>query len=438
MSILDLFLAFGLFLVGVVICMIRDYALYMALAFGFVCFFAVGLRRGFGPKALLKMAWEGSKTSLVVLRILVLVGVLTGLWRAGGTIVYFVATGLRILTPASFVLVAFLLSALLSLAFGSCFGVSGTAGIILMTMARTGGADLAMTAGAALSGAFFGERLSPASSAAALVSAVSKADQGEFQRQQWRDTWVPLAATLAFYTVLSLRNPIPRVDMEMVELLESSFQLNWITLLPAAVLLILPWFKVKAARAILISCGFAALSALFVQKMSLWEVLQVSILGYQEPNPALAQILSGGGLISMKNSVLIVFLSCSYAGIFRGTGMLDRLKEQVCRLAERIGRMGAQIIVALGVSGVLCNQSVSIVMTQQIMEKYYEQEGISGQQMARDIGNTVLNLAGTLPWCIACSVCLANMEATPAAVPYAVYLYLLPLWAWWKFRVKKE
>ena len=165
---MDLILGFGLFLGSVVVCMLKGLSLGWALLVGFVCFYIVGLHRGFSARALGKMAMQGGKTAFVVLRILILIGVLTGLWRAGGTIAYFVAMGLRLITPNSFVLIACLLPAVLCLAFGSSFGVSGTAGVILMTIARSGGADPVVAAGAALSGAYFGERLSPASSAAAI------------------------------------------------------------------------------------------------------------------------------------------------------------------------------------------------------------------------------------------------------------------------------
>lgn len=171
---MDLFAAFGVFLACVAGCMARGYSLGWALGAGFVCFFIVGVRRGTAAPALIKMAAEGMLTSMKVLRILLLLGLLTALWRAGGTVAFFVWCGVQLITPKTFVLVAFGLSAVFSLAFGSSFGVAGTAGVILMTIARSGGANLAVTAGAVMSGIYFGERLSPASSSAALVAADRK------------------------------------------------------------------------------------------------------------------------------------------------------------------------------------------------------------------------------------------------------------------------
>ncbi len=236
--------------------------------------------------------------------------------------------------------------------------------------------------------------------------------------------------SVAVYAVLSRLYPIQQVEPAILQALEESFNLNWMTVVPAIALLVLPWFKMKAITSIAISCLLAVISAVAAQGMSIGEVLRVSVVGYEELNPALSSILSGGGLVSMINSVCIVFLSCAYAGIFNGTGILDPLKIKAGSLAERIGRIPAQSLVGMCCGSLFCNQAVSVVMTGGIMERYYRENGLGGEAMARDIGNTVVNLVGMIPWCIACSVPLANMGGTAAAIPFAVFLYLVPLCAW--------
>ena len=195
----DLTAAFGVFLTGVAVCMVKGVSLVWALAVGFVCFFGVALGRGFHVKELAAMAWKGMGTSMKVLRILTLLGLLTALWRASGTVAVFVWTGAKLITPRSFVLIAFLLSSVFCMAFGSCFGVAGTAGVILMAIARGGGANLTVTAGAIMSGIYVGERLSPASSSAALTAAMAGVDQREFQQRMWRTTPIPLLLATAVY-----------------------------------------------------------------------------------------------------------------------------------------------------------------------------------------------------------------------------------------------
>lgn len=431
---MDLLAAFGVFLLCVAGCMGRGLSLAWALLVGFFCFFAVGVRRGTPAPALMKMAAGGMRTSLKVLRILLLLGLLTALWRAGGTVAFFVWAGVQLITPATFILVAFLLASTFSLAFGSCFGVVGTAGVILMTIARSGGANLVVTAGAIMSGIYFGERLSPASSSAALVSAVAAVDQHDFQMRMWRDTPVPFLVTLALYGGLSVLYPIQGVDVQIVSALEEGFSLTWPAILPAAALLILPWMKVSAMLSIAVSCVLAGGCALFVQNMPLGELLRACVLGYRPALPALAELMSGGGLVSMVSVCLIVILSCAYSGMFNGTGLLDPVTSRVGELAGRIGLFGAHVVVSFGCCALFCNQTVGIVMSGQLLEEEYRRRNIPPMELAANTGNSVVNLAGLVPWAIACTVPLTTMEIGVSILPLSFYLYLLPLWCWFRSR----
>lgn len=435
---MDLLAAFGVFLACVVGCMVKGASLAWALAAGFVCFFAVGVRRGTSAPALWKMAAGGMATSLKVLRILLLLGLLTALWRAGGTVAYFVWLGVRLIRPGTFVLVAFGLSAVFSLAFGSCFGVVGTAGVILMTIARSGGANLAVTAGAVMSGIYFGERLSPASSSAALVAAVSDVDQRAFQMRMWRSTPVPLVLSLVFYGVLSVLYPIQGVDARIVAALEEGFFLAWPTILPAAALLVLPWLHVSAILSIAVSCVLSAGCALLVQQVPAGELLRACVLGYRPVLPELAELMSGGGLISMGSVCVIVILSCAYSGMFNGTGLLAPVTALVGRLTERFGLFGAHVAASLGCAALFCNQTVAIVMNAQLLKEEYSRRGLEPMELAEGIGNSTVNLAGLVPWAIAASVPLTTMEVGPEALPLSFYLYLLPLWFWVRTAGKKN
>lgn len=427
---MDLFAAFGVFLVCVAGCMVKGLSLFWALLAGFLCFFAVGVRRGTAAPALMKMALGGMATSMKVLRILLLLGLLTALWRAGGTVAYFVWVGIRLITPGTFVLVAFLLSSVFSLAFGSSFGVVGTAGVILMTIARSGGANLAVTAGAIMSGIYFGERLSPASSSVALVAAVAGVDQHAFQVRMWKATPVPFLASLALYAALSFLFPIQQVDARILSALEEGFSLTWPAILPAAALLILPWVKLSAIASIAVSCVLAAGCALFVQNIPLADLLRACVLGYRPALPALAELMSGGGLISMVDVCLIVILSCAYSGMFNGTGLLTPVTDKVGRLAERIGLFGAHVAVSFGCCALFCNQTVGIVMSGQLLEGEYRRRELAPMELAENIGNSVVNLAGLVPWSISSTVPTTTMEVGASILPLSFYLYLLPLWCW--------
>ena len=290
---------------------------------------------------------------MVVLRVLVFIGCLTGLWRSSGTIAFFVYHGLKLITPNIFLLAAFLMATVMSLTFGSAFGVAGTAGVILSVIARTGGADLAMTAGAVVSGAYLGERLSPASSSSALASALAGTDQNAMQRRMWRTTPLPLALSLIFYGVLSVLFPIRQVDPTILNALQESFDLSWWTVIPAVILLALPFFHVKAVWAILISCGVSVVVAVLLQGVGWLEALQISVFGCELDHPELASILSGGGVVSMVNGMLIVLFSCTSSGILKGAGLLDPVKEKLEHLTERTDLFFTTALVSLASAALL-------------------------------------------------------------------------------------
>lgn len=437
---MDLIIAFLVFLVCVAACMVLGKSLSWALLAGLVCFALVGLRRGYSVRELSRMAAQEMKTAGKVLRILLLIGLLTALWRAGGTVAFFVRTGVSFITPNTFLLVAFLLPALFSMAFGSSFGVVGTAGVILMTIARSGGANLLAASGAIMSGIYVGERLSPASSAAAVAAAVSGVDDRSFRSRMWRDTLLPFSITLILYGILSPIYPIHQVDGQILQALSTGFRLSWPVILPAVALLALPWLRVSAVGAILVSCVLSVLCALLIQQMDPVQLLWACVAGYEATEPELRDILSGGGLSSMLDVAIIVVLSCAYSGLFSGTGFLDPVTEKMGPLMDRIGVFATHILLSFGTCMLFCNQTVGTVLSAQLTREEYHRRGLPPMELAANIGNTVINLAGLVPWAIACSVPLTTMGVGLSALPFAFYLYLLPLCCWamelWRGRKK--
>ena len=410
--------------------MALGWSLSWGLALGLVCFTLVGLRRGLSLRALVRMAGEGARTSLVVLRILVLIGFLTALWRASGTIAFFVHTGLEWMHPSAFYLAAFLLASALSMAFGSSFGVAGTAGVILAAIARSGGASLAVTGGAVLSGAYLGERLSPASSSAALTAALAGVEQHDFQLRMWRTTPLPLALSLVFYGGISLLHPIQQVDQTILRALEEGFDLSWTVVLPAVILLVLPFFKVSAARSILVSCGAAAVLAVWEQGRPLAEAARSCVAGYGVEEPELTGILSGGGLLSMVNGMCIVLLSCASSGILNGAELLEPVKARLERMARRTGLYVTTAAVSVASAALLCNQSIALVLTGQMMGESFRRSGKDGLLLSQALGNTAIVLAAVVPWSIAGSVPLEAMGASALAFPFSFFLFAAPVCDW--------
>ena len=146
--------------------------------------------------------------------------------------------------------------------------------------------------------------------------------------------------------------------------------------------------------------------------------------------PALTELMSGGGLISMASVVVIVILSCAYSGMFNGTGLLAPVTGRMGRLAERFGLFAAHTAASFGCGALFCNQTVAIVMNGQLLGEEYRRRGLTALDLAENIGNSVINLSGLVPWAIAATIPLTTMEVGPEILPLAFYLYLLPLWCW--------
>jgi len=424
---MDYLIAFAAFLAAMLFCLLRGYALAWALGFALALFFALGLRRGYGAKALARMAWSKMPKTMIVLRIIFLIGILTGLWRSCGTIAFAIYYGIRAITPPLFVLLAFLLSALLSFALGTSFGVASTAGVVLMALARSGGVNTAVAAGAILSGIYFGDRGAPTSSCASLVAALTETKLYENVRLMFRTAAIPYALCLVFYTVLSLRNPVGTVDETLLRALATHFDLSLWLVIPAVLMLLLPVLRVPIRIAMTLSgiCAFAI--TVLLQGDGVGQTLLVCLLGYHPADELLGPVLSGGGLISMLTVFLMLPLASMMTGILEGTGALEAAQEKLFALSARLGRLPTMMVVSVLASMVLCNQTIVVLMLHQIMERLYEPDGAQHEEMAMDIANSGVTIAGLVPWCIACAVPLSMLDVGTEALPYAALLYLIPL-----------
>ena len=420
-------LCFVLFLSAVVACLAAGQNLIWALLVGLGLFFGLGLRRGYSARTLWAMAWKKGRDALIVVPVFLIIGAVTALWRSGGTIAFFLYYGLRGIPPELFVLVAFLLSAGLSFALGTSYGVCGTAGVVLMTLARSGGVDPAVAAGAVVSGAYFGDRCSPMSSCANLVAGCTGTKLYRNVREMLRTALLPTLLSVLIYWLLSLRHPVTAVDESVLLALRDGFSLAWPVLVPAAVMLVLPLLRMPVKWAMAISAAAALTVTVTLQDLPLGEALRAALLGYVPREAELAGILSGGGVISMATASGIVFITSLYAGILEGIDALAPVRARVEQLAERLGLFSATALVSLLIVAVFCNQSVAIIMGEQLMGESYRRRDASRQTLAIDMANSTVVLAAWIPWSIAISVPLSMLGADMRAMPYAVLVFLIPL-----------
>lgn len=424
---MDVLIAFVIFIGVMTACLIMSGPMLIPLAVGFICFYIVAIHKGFSFSQVGKMAGKGAKDSLVVIEVLMLIGLITALWRSAGTITFFVYYGIQIITPPMFIFITFVLACLLSYALGTSFGVAGTVGVIFMALARSGGVSEIVTAGAVMSGVYFGDRGSPASSSANLVAAVTHTRLYDNVKEMMKTGIIPLVLSAMVYLALSIRNPITHVDDGVLNALQSDFAINWWLVVPAILMLVLPLLKVNVMIAMAASIFSGFIVSMAVQGLSFVETCKFAVMGYAAHSSSLGTILDGGGAVSMLEVCGIVLLSCSYSGIFSGTDMLGNIQQLLEKLIGRIGKFGAMFITGLATTGIFCNQTIASIMCSDLLGKPYERLGAGKTELAVDIENSVIVTAGLVPWAIACTVPLGMLGVGIEALPYSVFLYLMPL-----------
>ena len=414
----------SLFAVALIFCIGYDISILIALVFGFFLFFGYGLFKKHTVREMVTMALSGVKTVRNILITFVLIGIITATWRVCGTIPYIVYHATEVCSPGVMVLITFLLCCLISTLTGTAFGTAATMGVICVTMASSMGIPILYSGGAVLAGSFFGDRCSPMSTSALLVSTVTGTDLYRNIGNMVKTSVVPFVVTCILYALLGMGTGGDFDTTQIQTLFADNFVLHPAALIPAAVIVLFSCFRinVKITMSVSILCGMAI--AFFIQGTSLQELLSIAFWGYQPEKAEVAALLSGGGVQSMVKVFCIVCLSSCYSGMFNGTGLLEGFRGSLNRLSTRILPFGSILVTSIVTVMVSCNQTLAIMLTQQLcMDAEPDPE-----TMASHLENTAVVIAPLIPWSIAGAVPLATVGAPTACILTACYLYLLPIW----------
>ena len=420
------------FSAALIACLASGKSLILALLAGFLLFFSYGVKTGHPFSEMARLAVSGVKTAKNVIVTLILVGMLTAAWRVSGTIPYIVYHASQWCDGSAVLLASFLLCALVSALTGTSFGTAATIGVICMTIANSMNIPPMYSGGAIMAGAYFGDRCSPMSTSALLVAAITKTDIFTNCRLMVKTAMIPFVLTCAVYAAMGLLFQDGSAHHDAAGLFRQAFTLSWITLIPAALVIILSARHVDV-KLIMIARPAAAI-AVGTQQMNPLEVLRVCLLGFHPANPALARLASGGGAVSMTDVVAIICISSSYAGMFSGTGFLRGIQGHMAALSRRATPFGAVIATSVATSMVSCNQTLATMLTHQLCQSVEPDP----QRLAIHLENTVIVISALVPWSIACSAFLAIIDAPLASVPLACYLYFIPLWNFLTSRPKQH
>ncbi|MBQ6249830.1 MAG: hypothetical protein IJJ88_06415, partial [Oscillospiraceae bacterium] len=365
--------------------------------------------------------------------ILLLIGVLVGVWIAAGTVPAMVVYGLRLISPRLFLTSAMLVCALLSMALGS-WGTAGTVGIAFMGMARAMGVPLPMAAGAVISGAYVGDKLSPLADSTVLAAAMAEIDVFASIRNIAKVALPTFAVCLGAYGVLGWRyggGVAADSVSAMSDALQSAFRLGLPAFLPLLVLVGCILCKIPAIPSLFLGCVTGGVYAVAVQGTSAAEVMGCAFGGYvgQTGVAMVDQLLTAGGLSSMLYSVSIVVLAMAFGGIMEKTGQMEVLLSPIVRRLRGFVPLMACTVATCGVVNVvLPDQYIGIALPGRMYAAAFDRAGMERRDLSLAIGVGGALTSALVPW-NTCGIYMAGVlgVATAEYLPYALYNLAMPV-----------
>lgn len=422
----------GMFIMGLLVCIGFKLSLLYALLCGFTLFFSYGLVKKNTVKHMIQISFKGIKTVKNILIIFFMIGILTAVWRASGTIAFLIYYCTKLIIPEAFILITFLLCCMLSVLTGTAFGTAATIGVICMMMGNAIGANKILVGGAILSGIYFGDRCSPMSTSALLTSELTGTNIYKNIQLMIKTSIVPFIFTCAVYLISGFLSESKSASLEIRNVFADNFNLHWFTILPAVLIIVLSIFKINVKITMALSIIIGSIICISIQKVEVISLFKMFITGYHSSNEKLASMLNGGGIQSMLKVSAIVCLSSSYAGIFEGTGLLEGVKKHINNLSNIVTPFGSIAITSFFTSMISCNQTLTIILTHQLCNKVTS----DNYEMANSLENTAVVIPPLIPWSIAGAVPLAAISAPTSCILAACYLYILPVYNFFVSRAR--
>ena len=376
-------------------------------------------------------------TSAASLFILLAVGVVVGVWTLAGVVPSFIYYGLQIVSPQLFLPSAAIITAITTLLTGSSWSTAGTIGLALMAIGNSLGFNPGLSAGAIISGAYFGDKLSPISDTTTLASGISNVNLFDHIKHMLYTTIPSFTVSLIIYFFISWNYNIKAFDPTYVESILSGISQNFyispILLIPAILVIILIILKVPAVGTLLISAIVAGIMGIIFQGSSLSEVFSAAHYGFSSETgiEIIDKLLSGGGLNSMLNSISLFVIALGLAGIMESSGMISSLNNKIIKLAKGtfglIAATGLTVISSLLITG---DQYLGIILPGKIYVKEYLRRGISLKNLSRTLEDFGTAMSSLIPWG-ACGVFMSSTlgVSTFSYAPFAFFCFLSPIFA---------
>ena len=395
----------------------------------------IGMRAGYSWKEVETGMLDGITNSLQALVILAIIGILIGVWILSGVVPTMLYYGLQILHPKIFLPATLIICSITSLATGTSWGTSGTIGIALIGIGAGLGFPLPMVAGAVLSGAYFGDKMSPLSDTTNMAPAMVGTDLYTHIKHMTYTTGVSYGLTLVIQFVLSFIYGGGRAELDSVNQIlagiDAQFSINPILLLPPVIVMVLAIRKIPAVPGITIGIIAAGVLGAVFQRNAFGDLLSAAYSGYVSNSgvAAVDNLLTKGGFESMMYTVSLVICAMMYGGIMEKTNQLRVVVGVILKKARSTGSLiTSTILTAIASNLILCDQYMSIVMTGKMYAQSYTDMNLHPKNLSRAIEDSATVTANLVPWNSGGAYQAATLGVpTLAYLPFNFFCWLTPI-----------
>ncbi|MCY7777031.1 Na+/H+ antiporter NhaC [Bacillus haynesii] len=405
-SMLEIICVLGAFLAIVCSFTVKfDLPIQLALFISWFLVIMLGLRLGHRYEDLQKSITNGISNGLEAILILIAVGALIGTWIAGGVVPTLIYYGLEFIHPSIFLLATLIICSITSVATGTSWGTVGTAGIAMMAIGEGLGLPLPLVAGAVLSGAYFGDKLSPLSDSTVLASSLSKVEVITHVRAMLYLSIPAYLITAVLFTITGFIYGSKNVDLQKVEFLKTSlqntFDIHIWMLVPAIVVIVLLAMRKPSVPTIAIGALLGAIWAAVFQGMNFADAIGTAYNGFSIDTGIkfMDELLNRGGIQGMLGSVVVIILGLGFGGLLEHLGVLKVIVSKFQQKLTSAGNVTFSTIIVAFLANVFgCAMYVSLILTPKIMEKSYDKLGIDRRVLSRnaEVGGTMTS--GMVPW----------------------------------------
>ncbi|WP_034045019.1 Na+/H+ antiporter NhaC [Wocania ichthyoenteri] len=355
--------------------------------------------------------WENLKSVFVPIMILFLVGALAGTWLVSGVIPAMVYYGLQVLSPDIFLPASVIIAAIISIATGSSWTTSATVGIALVGIGTALGINPGMIAGAVISGAYFGDKMSPLSDTTNLAPAMAGTDLFTHIKYMTITTVPTIIITLVAFSIISMNiETSGSADISnLLDTIDTTFNISpWLFLVPAAVIVLI-LLKTKPLIALTTGVILAGIFAFIFQSEILSSLndsklnaIIISILTDTQittENEKLNELFSSGGMNGMLWTIFLIACAMVFGGIMDAIGALARITKALLSVANTVfGLFATTVISCLGLNAIASDQYLAIVIPGKMFKKAYEDKGLAPENLSRTLEDSGTVTSVLIPW----------------------------------------